>query len=103
MSAGSTRPAGRDIVDPPLGASLSPGLAEQRRRFLLIRVRQFQVDGVLRAPLQQLDLDLADASADLKHGRAVDSPLIEELDHPSRRLVEPLAGTAAPSDERTAG
>jgi hypothetical protein len=46
------------------------------------------------APLEQLDLDLADAAADLEHARSRDSALLEELDHPPGGLVETALAVA---------
>ena len=42
-----------------------------------------------RAALEELDLDLSHASADLEHRRVLDPPLFEELDHALRVPVEP--------------
>jgi hypothetical protein len=85
---------GGDIVETPLRPSLESGLTEQLPCLVRLPRREFEVDRALRAPFQQLDLDLADASADLKHGRSLDSPLLEKLDHSARRLVEALVAVS---------
>ena len=47
-----------------------------------------QVLGPGRARLQQLDLDLADAPADLQHAGPLHAEPLQELDHRLRGLVE---------------
>src|SRR5207253_8326637 len=54
---------GGDVVDPPLDLVLEPALAQQSRGFLVVPVRELEVEGVHCATLQPLDLDLADAAA----------------------------------------
>src|SRR4029453_13931963 len=70
------------------------GLVEEPYRLLVIGGRELEVDGAGGAPLQELDLDLADSAADLEDGRALDPPLLEKRNHPPRRLVEPLLSIA---------
>jgi hypothetical protein len=77
-----------DVVQAPLGPPLEPRLAEQPAGFLLVRRRELEVHRPGGAPLQQLYLDLADAAADFKHGRALDPALLEELDHPPGDRME---------------
>jgi hypothetical protein len=50
--------------------------------------------GPRRARFQQLDLDLADAPADLQHGGPFDAELAQELDH---RLGGPIESALAVS------
>jgi hypothetical protein len=54
------------VVDAPVQAPLDPGLPGERARLSLAGRGEFQVLGPRRARLQQLDLDLADAAADLQ-------------------------------------
>src|SRR6188472_745391 len=46
------------------------------------------------APLEQLDLDLADAAADLEHARSRDPALLEERNHSPGGLVETALAVA---------
>src|SRR5580765_3179557 len=78
----------RDVVEAPLRAVLERQLAQQSVRFFLIRRGELEVRGVRRTTLQELDLDLSHAAADLEHSRALDPVLFEELDHPSRRSIK---------------
>jgi hypothetical protein len=66
----------------------TPGLGDQLRGLVVVGGRELEVDGA-RAALEQLELDLADAAADLEHGRARDALLLEELDHPRRGPSSP--------------
>ena len=52
---------GGEIVETPLRPLLESGLAQQLPCLVRVRRRQFEVDRALRAPFQQLDLDLAHA------------------------------------------
>jgi hypothetical protein len=54
---------------------LDPGLPGQRVRLLLVGGGEFQVLGSRRARLQQLDLDFADAPADLQDAGAFNAEL----------------------------
>ena len=78
----------RDVVEATLRTVLERQLAQQSRRFFLIRRGKLEVRGASRATFQELDLDLTDAAADLEHGRALDPVLLEELDHTSRRSIK---------------
>jgi hypothetical protein len=76
---------------------LDARLRGERARLLLVGGGEFQVLGPRRARLQQLDLDLADAPADLQDGRILDAEFAQELDHRPRGLVE--AALAVPVGE----
>ena len=89
MSAGSTvLGLDRDVLQAPLGTAFETVLPQQLRRLLVVAGRQLEVHRARGAALEQLDLDLADAAADLEHGRALEAARLEERDHPPRRLVE---------------
>jgi hypothetical protein len=84
--------AGRDVDDAPVGAAGQAGVGEQPPRLGLVRRRQLEVGGAGGAALEQLHLDVADATADLQHGRALEPALGDELDHPPGGPVQaPLA------------
>jgi hypothetical protein len=55
---------------------------------LLVGGGEFQVLGPGRAPLEQLDLDLADAPADLQDAGPLEAEPAQELDHRLGGLVE---------------
>src|SRR4029453_7823163 len=55
---------------------------------LLVGGGELEVHGAGGAPLQQLDLDLADAAADFEYRRTLDPAQLEKLDHLPRRLIE---------------
>jgi hypothetical protein len=78
----------RDVVEAALRTVLERQLAQQSRRFFLIRRGKLEVRGASSATFQELDLDLTDAAADLEHRRALDPAPFEELDHPSRRSIK---------------
>src|SRR5262245_8077816 len=80
----------RDVVEPPLRSVLESGLAEELSGFLVVGRRELEVDGSGRAALEQLDLDLPDAAADLEHARTLDPALLEELDHAPGGLAEAM-------------
>src|SRR4051794_40374067 len=65
-----------------------------RRGKLNTSRRELEVHRPPGAALQQLDLDLADATADLEHGRALDPARLEERHDPPRGLVEPPLAVA---------
>jgi hypothetical protein len=67
---------------------LDPGLPGERARLSLAGGGELQVLGPGRARLQQLDLDLADAAADLQDAGPLDADLLQELDHRPRGLIE---------------
>jgi hypothetical protein len=64
-------------------------------RLVLVGGGEFQVLGPRRARLQQLDLDLADAPADLQDAGALDAELSQELDHLPRGRVESTLAVSA--------
>jgi hypothetical protein len=70
-----------EIVDAPVKAPLDPCLPGELVRLVLVGRGELQVLGPRRARLQQLDLDLADAPADLQDAGAFDAALAQELDH----------------------
>ena len=78
----------RDVVDTPLRPIPKARLGQQLLCFWLVRWREFEVHRPLSAALQELEADLAHSAPDLEHGAALDSALLEELDHSARRLVE---------------
>jgi hypothetical protein len=62
-----------EIVEAPVQAPLDPCLSGERARLLLVGGGEFQVLRARRAQLQELDLDLADAPADLQHAGPLDA------------------------------
>src|SRR6266511_4997480 len=64
-----------EIVDAPVDAPLDPYLPDERARLFLVGGGEFQILGPRRARLQQLDLDLADAPADLQDAGTLDAEL----------------------------
>src|SRR4029077_5561998 len=77
-------------------------------RYLLrvgvVDVDQLEVRRVLGPPAQQLELDVADATADLEDRRAVDAAAGEEVDDAGRGLVEtafPVPGPQVPGEPGT--
>src|SRR5262245_46764437 len=82
---------GDEVRDPPLGAVVEPVLAQELPRLVLVPGRELDVRRVGRTGLEKLDLDRADAAADLEHGAV--RP--RELDEPASRLAEPAAAVPA--------
>src|SRR5712691_10174812 len=78
----------RDVVEAPLCPILQCRLAQEPLRLLLVRRRELQVHGASGTALQQLDLDLTDAAADLEHGCTLNATRLEKLDHPPRRSIK---------------
>jgi hypothetical protein len=70
-----------EIVNPPVEAPLDPCLFGERGCRLLVGGGELQVLGPSRTRLQQLDLDLADAPADLQDAGSLDAQRSQELDH----------------------
>jgi hypothetical protein len=68
---------------------------------LLVGGGEFQILGPRRARLEQLDLDLADAPADVQHAGPIDAELAQELDHRARGRVEaaPAVSVGEPAGE----
>ena len=64
---------------------------------MLVGGGEFQVLGARRAQLQELDLDLADAAADLQDAGPLQAEPVQELDHRLSGLVE--AALAVPVGE----
>ncbi|KAF2413241.1 hypothetical protein B1729_10820 [Microbacterium sp. B35-04] len=83
--AGEVHPQG------PRHASAQPRLVEEPRSFGLVRGRELDVGGVRRAPLERLELDVADPTTDLEQRRAVETQRVGELEHELRARREPLA------------
>jgi hypothetical protein len=77
-----------DVLQAPLRALLEPCLSQEPLRLPLVGWGELEVHCPDGAALQQLDLDLADAAADLEYGRTLDPALLEKLDDPPRRLVK---------------
>ena len=67
-----------EVVDAPVDPPLDTCLPGQRACLLLVGGGEFQVLGPGRARLQQLDLDLADAPADLQHAGALNAELAQD-------------------------
>jgi hypothetical protein len=61
---------------------------------VLVGGGEFQVLGARRAQLQELDLDLADAAADLQDAGPLDADLLQELDRLLRGGVEAALAVA---------
>ena len=78
----------RDVVYAPLCTVLECRLAQEPLRLLVVRRRELQVHGAGGTALQQLDLDLAHAAADLEHGCTLNAMQLEKLDHPPRRSIK---------------
>src|SRR6266550_1021675 len=78
----------RDVVEAPLCTVLECRLAQEPLRLLVIRRRELQVQAAGGTALQQLDLDLTDAAADLEDGCTLDPTQLEKLDHPPRRSIK---------------
>src|SRR6266487_2816411 len=78
-----------DVVEASLCTVLERHFAQEPLRLLLVRRRELQVHGARGATLQQLDLDLTDAAADLEHGCTLDATQLEKLDHPPRCSIKP--------------
>ena len=75
-------------MDPSLDPALEPSLTKEHRRLFVVARRELEVDCARCASLQQLDLNLADAAADLEHGRVLDASRLEKRDHVPGGLVE---------------
>jgi hypothetical protein len=80
-----------DVVESPVDAPSDARLLRERARLLLVGGRELQILRPCRARLQELelDLDLADASADLEDGGALDVALPQEIRHLPRGLSSP--------------
>ena len=81
---------GRDVVQAPIDARLQTRFAQEPSRVLVVAGRELEVDRPRGAPLEQLELDVADTAADLEDGGTLEPPAFEELDHAPRDLVEAL-------------
>src|SRR5712691_6682554 len=84
----------RDVVEAPLCPILQCRLAQEPLRLLVVRRRKLQVHGAGGTALQQLDLDLTDAAADLEDSCTLDSTQLEKLDHPPRRSIKSFLSIA---------
>src|SRR6266566_5149307 len=78
----------RDVVYAPLCTVLECRLAQEPLRLLLVRRRELQVHGAGGTALQQLDLDLPYAAADLEHGCTLNAMQLEKLDHSPRSSIK---------------
>ena len=78
---------GRDVQRPPVHSAPQPGLADESLRLVLVRRGQLKVQRGRSAPLDQLELDLADPSADLEHRLTHWAAPVQELDHSSPDLA----------------
>ena len=76
-------------MDSPVDAPSDTRLLREHARLLLVCGRELQIFGPRGARLQELDLDLADATADLEDGGALDATLSQEVSHLPRGLVQP--------------
>src|SRR5207249_6753105 len=56
--------------------------------------RELEVPQARSACLQELDLNLTDAPADLEHGRVLHPTQLEKLEHPPRGCIEPFLAIA---------
>jgi hypothetical protein len=79
-------------VDAPVELPLHPCLDGERARLFLVGGGEFQVLGLRRARLQQLDLEFADAPADLRDAGTLDAGYLQELDHRTCGGVESALG-----------
>src|SRR5437870_12924763 len=61
-----------DVVQASVYTSLECSLAQEVLCLLVVSRRELQVHGAGSTCLQELDLDLTDASTDLEHGRTLD-------------------------------
>ena len=85
---------GGDVVEAPLRTLLEAVLLKEPCPLLLVPGGELEVDGARRASLQELDLQLADAAADLEDARSLDPVLLEERHHALRCLVDPVLAIA---------
>jgi two-component system, response regulator PdtaR len=76
--------------DPRLGA----GLCREGLRLLVVAVRELDDHRSLRSAAQELEIEAADAAADLEHARAVDAALGELVHEPLPGHVEPVLPVA---------
>jgi hypothetical protein len=76
-------------MDAPIKSLLDPCLGGERACRFLVGARELQVLGPRRPGLQQLNLDLADAPADLQDAGTLDARRLQELDHSLRGGIEP--------------
>jgi hypothetical protein len=79
---------GGDVVQPPLHPLRDPRLLREGACLALVLGRELEVDRAGGAGLQQLDLDLTDAAADLEHRGALDAAGRDEVGDPLRGPVE---------------
>ena len=71
-----------------------PGLVEKFARRLLVRRGELDADRARRSRLQELELDRADAAADLEQRPPLDTLRLQVVDDPPRRRVQALAPVA---------
>ena len=77
-----------DVMDAPICSLIDPRFAKKLHRLALVSCRELEVERTGSTQLQELDLNLADSTTDLKDARLVDALLLEERDQPPSSLVQ---------------
>ena len=68
-----------NIVDMPVNSLFDTRLLGEPARLVLVPGREFQIAGPCRTGLQELDLDLADTTANFEDGGALDPAIPKEI------------------------
>src|SRR5687767_13412443 len=91
---------GCDVVHAVLPAVFETRLADEATRLFLPVRGELDVDGPVGTGLQQLDLERADAAADLEDGRSFQTARAEEVHDPRLVVAEallPVTASLSPS------